>query len=148
MRFKGLSAAVLTISLLVMSSLASACDLSCSLQRLHSGCQSGTVQTEDQQNEVMPAGMDMSQNNHTDLAEAQSDSHAAPSDVSCTHEKCSRTSVSLSATGADHSQFKSHAVPVDTIQLPVNLLRASYTRSETSPRKLTAISPLSIHLRI
>lgn len=151
MRFKGSLALVLTISLLAMSSLASACDLSCSFQRILPACQSATAQTQDQQNEVMP-GMDMSHQSHQDVAEAQSNSQAGTvflNDVSCSHEKCSQSSVSVSTVGTYHGQVKStHAVAVSLIQIPAKLLRNSYTNSETSPHELPAISPLSIYLRI
>jgi len=153
MRLKGSLAAVLTIFLLAMSSWGSACDLSCSLQTLHSfGCQSASGLAEHQQTETMPAGMDMSQQSHTDLAEAQSDSQAGIvllHDGSCTHEKCSQASVSVSAVRSDHGQFKrADVTAVSVIQPRVSLLLASYIKTETSPPDTPAISPVSIHLRI
>ena len=95
----------------------------------------------------MPAGMDMSAKGNRVLAEAQSNSQAEVvlNTVSCTHEKCSQASVSVSAVGTDQS---AHAVAARVIQIPVKPLRASYVNSAISPRKLTAISSLSIHLRI
>lgn len=152
MRFRGLLATVLTISLLALSSWASACDLSCSLQSFHPACQSATAQTEDQETGVMSVGMDMSQESRTDLAEASSDSQVGMvllKDVSCTHEVCGQASISASAVGTDHGQFKStHGAAVSAIQLSVNLLRPSYMKTEASPPNISAISPISINLRI
>lgn len=99
----------------------------------------------------MTTDMDTSQHNQVDSAEATTDSQlaAVSLDASCLHEVCGQTSVSLSATNADHTQFNgAHAVSLKVIQPSVNLLRTSYIDSQTSPPSLTAISPISICLRI
>ena len=100
----------------------------------------------------MPAGMDMSQQRPTQVAEAHSDSlpgMALLNDGSCTHEKCSQASASVFAVRSDRGQFQRAGVTaVGAIQPRVNLLLASSIESETPPSNIAAISPISIHLRI
>lgn len=152
MRFKSSLAAVLTFSLLAMSSLASVCGLSCSFQSFHPACQSATDQKEDPQAGTMPPGMDMSQRSHSGLAEAQADSLPSMvllNHVSCTHEKCSQTSLSISAAGTDHAKVRTiHSAAINVVHLPVNLFLRADLNSGASPPNLAAISPVFIHLRI
>jgi hypothetical protein len=97
-------------------------------------------------------GMDMGQQTHTDLTKAQADAHAGMvllHGVSCAHQKCSQSSVSVSAVGADHGQFKTgHAVVVSVMPPRLNLLRPFHINTGASPSKRAAISPISTHLRI
>ena len=94
----------------------------------------------------------MSQQGHTDLAEAQSDSDAGMvflNNVSCTHEKCGQASVSVSAVGTDHGQAKTtHAVAANVIHLPMNLLLRADLKGGASPPEVAATSPTSIHLEL
>ena len=151
MRFQGQLSGLLAASLLAMSSWASACDLSCSFERLHSGCPANSP-TEDQQAGIMSAGMNMEQENPAAIAEAEE----APQtgmillmDVSCTHELCGRPLVSASIVGTDHREFKNAHIPaVSAMQPHLRLLESSYHRTEASPPKIAAMSPISINLRI
>lgn len=151
MRFRGQLSLLLAASLLAMSSWASACDLSCSLQKLHSGCPTNAP-AEEKPAGIMPAGMSMGLENPKAITEGDLAPQAAMillMDVSCTHERCSRTSISASAVSTDHGEFQSARMPaVSVTPLLPRLLQGFSIRTEASPPKIAAISPVSIHLRI
>jgi hypothetical protein len=150
MRLKGPLSGLLVASLLAMSSWASACDLSCSLQTLHSGCMSNFPT--DRQAGIMSAGMNMDQENSTAIAEAEPNPQVAMiplMDVPCAHEMCGRVSVSTSAVSTDHRAFKSAHMPAVSMTHPlVRLLHSFRNRAQASPPKFAAIRPISTNLRI
>lgn len=151
MRFESQMSGLLATALLAMTSWASACDLSCSLQRLHSGCLLN-ASTEGQEAGSMSAEMNMGQENPAATVEADSTRHLGMillMDVSCGHELCGRSSVAASAVGSDHRELNSSHMPaVSTMHPPLRLLKSLSIRTEASPPKIAAISSISTNLRI
>jgi hypothetical protein len=148
MHFKSLLSGLLAASLLAMSSWASACDLSCSLQRVHCGCPL-TAPAEGQPAEIMSAGMNMSRKNPKAAAEVESTSQARSilvMDASCRHELCSEPADSATVIGGDHRGFSSARKPA--ISLTLRLPQSFHIGTEASPPEVAAISLLFINLRI
>ena len=135
-------AVLITVFLLAMSSWASACDLSCSLAKFHSGCQTqGASSQEELTAETMPADMPMGQ----DMKTAQEHDYQVHLDTKlCMHEPCSLISTPASPPQADHSQLNSlHWIAI-SISSPVNLwIGFHWIRVGASPPKLPA-TPLHV----
>jgi hypothetical protein len=144
------------ILMVAMTSWASACDLSCSLQQFHSLCKLGTTAAGEQagaspsSDMAMDANMDMSGESSL-IAELGSENgpvhlHAN----SCTHNPCNETSVSATAkSGTERPQV--HALQLFAFQTPPGAaIRSEVTPAapERASPKLRLFDPLSITLRI
>jgi hypothetical protein len=144
---------ILIVSLFLMSSWASACDLSCTLTRLHSGCQTqSTSSPKELSADSMPADMPMGENMGTTQGQ---DSRSGDSDVShnaamghwnsklCVHEPCSQISAPAFPPQVDPSRLNSlHSIAI-SISTPVSLSTDFHWISiGPSPPKLLATTPL------
>jgi hypothetical protein len=150
-----LLSAILIAIFLATSSWASACDLSCTLAKLHSGCQTQSASSPKQLTaDSMPADMPMGEDMETPQGQ---DSHSGDSDFShsaamdhwdsklCVHEPCSQISAPAFPPQADHSQPNSlHWIAI-SISSPVSLSTAFHSiRIGPSPPKLLATPPLQV----
>jgi hypothetical protein len=159
-QFRKAFSAILILSLFVVSSWASACDLSCTLAKFHSGCQTQSASSSIQPtSSSMPADMPMGK----DMGTAQGEhSHTGDSDFSrnaamahwdskvCDHGPCSLISVSGFPPQVDHSQRNSLHWTIISISSPLSLSIAfRWIRIGPTPPKLLATLPLrTIALRI
>jgi hypothetical protein len=153
-QFRKAFSAILIISLFLMSSWASACDLSCALAKLHSGCQTqSTLSPKQPATDSMPADMPMG--GDTETAQGQG-SHTENSDFNrsmamvhwdsklCVHQPCSQISASVFPPQVNHSQADYLHWIVISISSPVSLSAAfQWIRIEPSPPKILA----TMHLR-
>jgi hypothetical protein len=147
--FRRAFSAILIVPLFVVSSWASACDLSCTLAKLHSGCQTQSASSPEQPTaQSMPADMPMGEGMQTPQGY---DSHTVESDLSrsaamnhwdtklCIHEPCSQVSASALPPEVDHSL---HSIAI-SVSIPVSLSTAfHWIRIGLSPPNLLATLPL------
>ncbi len=152
-QFRRAFSAILIVSLFLMASWASACDLSCTLAKLHSGCQTDSASSSEQPTaDSMPADMPMGEDMETPQGQ---DSHAGDSDVTrnaamahwdskvCVHEPCSQISVSAFPPQVDHAQPNSLDWTTVNISSPVSLAIAfQWIRIGPSPPNLLTTLPL------
>jgi hypothetical protein len=156
MRVRAVLGFLLSMGLLVVPALASACDLSCSLQQIASECRAVNplpVRTE------TPAPMSPRpglHHHHHSADNAKSESAPNPvHDYSkglsfCLHEPCSQTSASASsASRMSPSQFVSaqwHGV--ETVFPPAPYIEAPHSQGESPQIQITASDPPLLSLRI
>jgi hypothetical protein len=146
MRLKTLLSALLVALLLSTSSGALACDLACSLPRLHSCC--GGTALPVQQTESMPAGMGMGQGSSGEAAEAKIASQPGTIflvDAPRSSELCSPSTVSVLRP----SDFKPlHAPATSLTGSLLHQLRPIHLRVEIAPTCVAETRPIPINLRI
>jgi hypothetical protein len=148
MGLKTFLSAVLVASLLGMSSVGSACDLACSLPKLHSCCAPATTAAT-----PASAGMNMSQENPAGDLTVNATSHPEMPfvlDEYGSAELCSPSAVSLAVLGEKPSPLKSVAAPPAVtlaVSLP-HLVRHFYPTAETASAKTSLIRSTLFNLRI
>jgi len=154
MQFRRAFSAILIVFLFLMSSWASACDLSCTLAKRHSGCQTQSASSPKQPSaDSMPADMPMGED--MEIPQGQ-DSHISDSDFTrsaamahwgskaCAHEPCSQISVFAFPFQGGHSQHDSIRWKAIGTASPVNLgIGFHWIKIGTSPPKLLA-TPLQV----
>lgn len=160
MRIQNLLAGLLSALLLAMSSWASACDLSCSLQQLHSSCQtqsaaSSRERTAESASSNAGMGYDMAMPpEHSDhMTMAESDAKAAMVHLvatACTHRACDQgLSLASVRDGKDRTQLQSvQSVAVDTAHVPILSLGIRGIEPQEGPPPLGPVNPLFVSLRI
>jgi hypothetical protein len=151
--FRRAFSAILIVSLFLMSSWASACDLSCTLAKLHSGCQTQSAASSERTTaDSMPPDMPMGENMESSQGQ---DSHTGDSDFGrsaamghwdsklCIHEPCSQISAPAFPPQVDHSQLDSlHSMAIN-VSIPVSLSTSfHWIRIGPSPPSLLAILSL------
>jgi hypothetical protein len=148
-------AAVLSILLLSMSSWTPACDLSCSLQPVHSECHAAKANRADEHKaEPTPPKLAMPQGHCAHMSKPESDIRTGIEHLlavsSCAHEPCSQTSTSASAmSGIDRTQVKKgHSVVVSTVYLAESSTHLRRIQGEAPHTAIRTIDPLSVILRI
>jgi hypothetical protein len=143
---------VLSGLLLLMSSWAPACDLSCSLQPVHSQCQAAKANRVDNRGAEPTTAMPRDHCTHASKPESgirtSIDHPLAVS--SCAHEPCSQTSTTAAAVGGvDRTQVKEvHSVVVSTVYLAESSIHLRSIRGEAPPANIGTVVPLSVILRI
>ena len=169
MRARNMLAASLAVLLLTMSSWASACDLSCALMALHSGCptsatMSGTSPAAHQATQqgmqpaqdAMAAGMDMDHMAMPDdsaMNSTASDATAAAQlagVAACSQSPCSRITLSVAPQrSVAHSPLPlAQTVTAAVSPLAVISQTSRTNPSNTSSPKLNPFDPLDTSLRI
>ena len=139
-------AATVILCLIAMTSWASACDLSCSLERSHSVCKLDAAAT----SSAVTASSDVEMDPNMVMPEMPSDTglvhlHAD----SCTHSPCNQTS--LLAISKSAIQHPVHALPTICFERPIGsatVAQASWTDPQRHPPELRPFDPLSVTLRI
>jgi hypothetical protein len=143
-------AALLVILLLAMTSWASACDLSCSLERVHSICKlpgtaasvEGTVPSSDMANMDMPDESSVT-------SQPESDGLVHQHINSCTHSPCNETSVSaISKSAAQHSVPALQLIVFERPTVAAITRQVTGASPEKEPPDLQPFDPLSVNLRI
>ena len=139
-------AILLALPLLAMTSWASACDLSCSLQRFHSTCKlDGAAMPSAEpvtasSNMVMDPNMQMPGMSPT---EAPVHLHAT-----CTHNPCNETSISAISKSAQHSVPTLQAIALDTPFVASLSYQSLRLWAAQGPPALPPFDPLSVSLRL
>ena len=145
MRLKTFLSALLVASLLAMSSVGSACDLACSLPKVHSCCAATTTT-------VTPAGMSVSQENQAGDFTANTTSHPGMAfllDEPRSAELCSPSAVSFAVFGVSPSDLKSVDAPAVSLPgSPPHLVRYFYPGTDTALARISAIRSALFNLRI
>ena len=153
-QFRRAFSAILIVSLFLMSSWASACDLSCTLAKLHSGCQTQSASSPKELTaNSMPADMPMGEDMETPQGQ---DPHSSDSDFGhsaamdhwdsklCVHEPCSQISAPAFPPQGDHSQPNSvHWIAIGTAS-PVNLYMGFHWIKTGIPPTKLLVTPLQI----
>ncbi len=156
MRMRAVLGLFLSVGLLVVPALASACDLSCSLEQLASDCRAAKpipVRTETAAPMSPGPGL---HHHHHGAQNAKSESAPKPvHDYSkglsfCMHEPCSQTTTSASsASGASPSQFVSaqwHGV--EAVFPPAPSIEVRHTQGESPQNQIATSDPPLLSLRI
>jgi hypothetical protein len=152
-RFRKAFSAIIIFSLFLMSSWASACDLSCTLAKFHSGCQTqSTLSPKQPTTDSMPPDMPMGEDMET--AQAQN-SHTGDSDLNhsaavshwdtklCIHEPCSQISAPAFPRQANHSQLVSlHSMSI-CIAIPVSS-SSTFHKIRIGPSPPNVLATLSL----
>jgi hypothetical protein len=149
-------AAAVIILLVMLTSWASACDLSCSLGQFHSVCELRGTAPSAEHIESSPAS-DMAMNPNMDMPGESSLTSLPQSETglihlhanSCTHNPCNETSVSATSKSATEH-------PVPTLQLTAfelpSIAAMSWLTTQFMPGRASAslqpFDPLSVNLRI
>jgi hypothetical protein len=141
-------AAVLVILLLAMTSWASACDLSCSLERVHSGCKlSGTsASSEPTASDMDMANMDMHDDGSVTAQPENGLVHLHAN--SCTHSPCNETSVSAISKSAQHPVPALQLIAFERLSIAELSWQPSWPQHKVEPPSLQPFDPLAINLRI
>jgi hypothetical protein len=143
-------AVLIAISILAMTSWASACDLSCSLERFHSVCTLPGTHSGDQvaveSSDIDMANMDMEM--PEDSVNAQPENglvhlHAN----SCTHNPCNETSVSAISKSAQHPVRALKLITFERPTVAAITWQVTATLERESP-DLQPFDPLSVNLRL
>ena len=154
MRMRAILGPLLSVGLLVVPALASACDLSCALEQLASDCRAARpipVRTETAA--PMSPGPGLHHHHHS-AQNAKSESvPKAAHDFSkglsfCMHEPCSQTSVS-SASGTGTAHFVSaqwHGV--ESVFPPAPYIEVRHTQGESPQLQIATSDPPLLSLRI
>jgi len=156
MRMRVVLGLFLSVGLLVVPALASACDLSCSLQQLAPDCRAARpipVRTETAAPMSPAPGL---HHHHHSTQNAQSESAPKPvRDYSkglsfCMHEPCSQSSASVSsASGMTPSHFvNAQWHGVETGYPPAPHLEAPHTQGESPQIHIATSDPPLLSLRI
>jgi hypothetical protein len=147
MGLKTFPSALLVASLLTLSSVGSACDLACSLPKVHSCCAAATTLAA-----PASAGMSMSQENPlSDFAANTTSQPGMPFliEESPSAELCSPSAVSLAVLGGNPSHLKSVETPAVSLPgPPPHLVRYFYSGTETALARISSIRPTPFNLRI
>jgi hypothetical protein len=156
MRMRAILGLLLSVGLLVVPALASACDLSCSLQQLASDCrEAGSIPLRTETAAPMSPGPELHHHHHS-AHNAKSESAPKPvHDYSkglsfCMHEPCSQTSASASsASRTSAPQFVSaqwHSV--ETVFPLAPYIEARHTQGESPQIQIVTSDPPLLSLRI
>jgi hypothetical protein len=159
MRLRKTCAVLVAVFMLALSSWAGACDVSCSLGQLHSGCGSSPIDAADAiQTSAMPADMDMRP--EQGIPEANSSlftsstknnmAHHLDAMSLCEHAPCNQDSLSgpSSPRVERRSVQSTPAIPMVAIQPDQLDLSAPRTNILLRPPGFFAMDPLSIALRV
>jgi hypothetical protein len=146
-------ALVLAIPLLAMTSWASACDLSCSLERSHSDCKlDGAAVSRDQSQASADMAMDpsMDMSDAASLAASDSNGLVHLHANTCTHNPCNETSASaISKSAAQHPLPTLLQATAFDAPFIVTLSHESPGASDKQkPPTLQPFDPLSVSLRL
>jgi hypothetical protein len=140
-------AALLASSVVAMTSWASGCDLSCSLERIHSVCGLGwTAASEPMSPQMDMSSMDMPE--HSLTAQPESNGLAHLHANSCTHSPCNE--ISISATWKSAPQ-PAPALALTGFERPLVSAIPGQVRwniPEQKPPDLQPFDPLAVSLRI
>ncbi len=147
-------AAFLMTLLVAMTSWASACDLSCSLQHFHSLCKLPGTASSVEPEAVPSSDMDMANMDMHDesslTAQPKSDNgtlHLYAN--SCTHDPCNETSVSALSKSATERPV--HALQLIAFERP-SVAAIGWQVTSSVPKRESAtlqpLDPLSVNLRI
>ena len=150
-RVRALLTAVLSLLLFSMSCWASACDLSCSLDALGTGCEGTSAsQPNQQQTASMPADMQMDHGQMGETASASSALLRSHHSRSCAHESCDQAALSSPvAPRVDHPRVsRMQSAAIFALRFTELDLRLQWTQDEAPPPGISAHHPLSINLRI
>src|SRR5713226_7161636 len=154
MRMRAVLGLFLSVGLLVVPALASACDLSCALQQLASDCREAKpipVRTET----AAPMSPGPALHHHHHSAH-NANSEPAPKPVHdyskglsfCMHEPCSQTSAT-SELGASPSHFVSaHWHGVETVIPLAPYIEVRHTQGESPQIQIATSDPPRVRLRI
>jgi hypothetical protein len=156
MRMRAASALFLSMGLLVVPALATACDLSCSLQQLASDCRAANpIPVQAETAAPMSPGPGLHHNHHS-AHNAKSESAPKPAhDFSkglsfCMHEPCSQTSTSASSvSGTSAAHFVTaqwHGV--ETVFPAAPYIEVRHTQGESPQIQIATSDPPLLSLRI
>ena len=140
-------AAALVVCLVAMSSWASACDLSCSVERFHSVCKLDQTAAF----EPMASGMDMTR---MDMPEHSASAHPESSGSvhlhanSCTHSACNETSISATSKSAPQSAPVLALTTSERLVTSAITAQVSWSTPEREAPDLQPFNSLSVSLRI
>jgi hypothetical protein len=143
-------AALLVTCLLAMTSWASACDLSCSLEQFHSACKLART-TSGKQVEAVSSDMDMANMNMADevsmIAQPENGLVHLHSN-SCTHNPCNETSVSAISKSALHPVPALQSIAFERPTVAPITWQVTGIAPEREPPNPQPFDPLSVNLRI
>ena len=145
-------ATTLVILLLAMSSWASACDISCSLERSHSICKlQGTAPSDQVGASLSEMAMDPNMVMPDEGPSIQAESETGSTHLhanSCTHNSCNETSVSAISKSAQHPVPALDFVTFERPRVAAITSHITDTAPEREPPNPQPFDPLSVNLRI
>jgi hypothetical protein len=138
-------ATLLALPLLAMTSWASACDLSCSLQSFHSTCKLDGA--------AMPSGdqatsPDMAMDPNMQMPDMPPTEAPVHLHATCTHNPCNETSISALSKSAQHSVAVLQAIALDAPSVATLSYQSPRLSAEQRPPALQPFDPLSVSLRL
>lgn len=144
-------APLLVACLLAMTSWASACELSCSLERFHSACKlPGTTSGE----QVGAASSDMAMDPSMNMADEGSVTVEPENGLihlhadSCTHNPCNETSVAAVSKAAQHPVPALQLIACDRQPVATISWQVSWPSPERESLTIQPFDPLSVNLRL
>jgi hypothetical protein len=139
-------AILLALPLLAMTSWASACDLSCSLQRFHSTCKlDGAVPS----SEPVTASLNMVMDPTMQMPGMSPTEVPVHLHATCTHNPCNETSISAISKSAQHSVPALQAIALDTTSVAsLSSSQSLQLSAAQGPPALPPFDPLSVSLRL
>ena len=139
-------AILLALPLLAMTSWASACDLSCSLQRFHSNCKLDGADVRSAEPVTASSAMVMDPTMQMPgMSPSEDPVHLH---ATCTHNPCNETSIWAISKSAQHSVPALQAIALDTPSVALLSSHSLRLSASLGPPTLPPFDPLSVSLRL
>ena len=145
------SSLAVLLSLLLLSTSASVCDLSCSFHQMLPGCQTAKSATDDKQTSIsMPSGMDMGSDNSENMTEPDRDKVAASDHPPSMSSRMEMTAEHLEQ--AAEPQMGTRALPdhsknlLSCIHGPCRQISASITLSKSDRSQPKCLNWIAISI--